>query len=580
MLCPNRHCLSVVRRGWSRVWLAFLLLLGSGFATLQAATPRDELLRFVPPDTAFCLVFQDLRTHWASLRASPFAEQFRQSPLTVAALRSEDWQKFNKTEKAMKEQLGLDWVKLRDDILGESLVLAYRPGPPGKPEQEQGLFLLRSARADSLGELVQRFNASQKQSGALKELQERQHNGNKYFRRVEQKREKLETTYYHLRGPILLMTAQEDMLKRALDQERDQPPDAEPPLTGQLKQMGAAGAMLALWLNPRAFDVAVADRARQAPPAEAQAAGAVADCWKALDGVVLSLHLERDLSLVLALRGKLEQLPEPARRLLTQAGRPSTLGRLFPEDALLALVGRLDLAALLDLLPPKSRQAVQEVLNRTVGVFLGRNFVKDILPNLGPDMGFCLTAPAGQDKAWTPQVLLALRVGPGDPQAPADKALLSAMEMLTRFIAALNPYKIEQKTLAADRLEITFLSGEGVFPPGVQPAFALHSGYLVLASSPAVIRRFGQPQPGNLPADRDAPLLRISFKAWQAYLTTHRVKLVQAMTSKEVSAEEAGKRLDGMIEGLRLFERLELRQQTSKDQVLLTLSLQPNRPLK
>ena len=43
--------------------------------TLARAAPRDELLRLVPDDVAFCLVVQDLRGHAEALSASPFADE-------------------------------------------------------------------------------------------------------------------------------------------------------------------------------------------------------------------------------------------------------------------------------------------------------------------------------------------------------------------------------------------------------------------------------------------------------------------------------------------------------------------------
>jgi len=557
-------------------------LLGSSVSALRAATPRDDLLRFVPGNTAFCLVFQDLRTHWAALQASPFAEQMRQAPLTIISLGQDDKKKLDRLEALLQQKLGLTWAQLRDDILGESVIFAFRPGPPGKPDQDQGLILIRAQNAQTLANLITQFNDSQKKENILKELQEREYRGIKYLCRVSTR----DTTYYLLRGPVLVLSGQEKLFQQALEQDLALAEGAEPPLTGQLKQLGADRALLALWLNPREFDTAVNARSQTAPPAEAAAARTFATCWKSIEGLVLSLQVDRDVALVLAVRARLEQMPEPVRRFLTQAARPSDLWRLFPEDSLLAIAGRVDLAALLDtvgeFLAPESRQALHSGLNRTLGAALGRNFVKDILPNLGPDLGLCLTAPADPKKTWTPQTLLALRVAQGDPQAPADQAVLSVVQFLARgAVVAHNWQQPGQPIELTEKREISYLSGSGVFPPGVQPAFALRSGYLVLASAPDIIQRFAQPQPGNLPApEKGTPLLRISFKAWRTYLQDCRPGLIEAMAGSKETRDEAGKRLDSLIESLQLLDRLELRQQTSKDQVVLTLSLQPSKPLK
>ncbi len=585
MVSRGPCCLSPVRTGFCRPWLAFLLLL-SGVPVLRAAAPRDELLRFVPPSTGFCLVLQGLRTHWSALRESPFAEQLRKSGLAETVLSMEDRHKLDLAEKKL-QLLGLDWTRLRDDLLGEALVFAFRPGPPGKAEQDQGLFLLRVQNAQTLADLIERFNDAQKKAGMLKELQECEHNGIKYFRRTSTR----DVAFYLVRGPILLLTSQEEMLQQALDQERTLPPEAEPPLTRQLKELSADRALLALWVNPRALDAAMTARATQLPPAETAAVSTVAAWWKAVEGVVLSLQLDRDLSLSLALRARTEQLPPVARTFLAQAGQPSDLARLFPDDALLTVTGRLDLAALLgtigEFLSPKGRQTLQGDLNRTLGATLGRNFVKEILPFLGPDLGLCVTAPAEQDRSWLPQGLLALRVGEGNPAARADQAAFTVVQMLAHIaIFAHNAQRpehpIELKTRLVGKQEIRYIAGNGVFPPGVQPAFALQNGYLVLASSPDLIQRFGQPQPGNPPARGPGqPILRISFKAWRTYLQQRRSDLVEAMTAnKELARPEASRKLDGLVEWLQMLDRLELRQQTGKGQLILTLTLQPSLALR
>lgn len=360
------------------------------------------------------------------------------------------------------------------------------------------------------------------------------------------------------------------------------PEGAEPPLTRQLKQLSADRALLALWLNPREFDKAVKERAQTVPPSEAAAAKTVATCWKSIEGLVLSLHLDRDVSLVLAVRGRLAEFPEPIRPFLTQAARPSDLWRLFPEDALVTITGRLDLAALFEsvgeFLAPEARQTLSAHLNRMVG----RDLSKDILPNLGPDLGLCLIAPLDPKKSWMPQTLFALRVARGQ-----EGDVLSLMEKGIRGIIFFHnlqrpeQQQIELNQQTSEKRQIHYLSGAGVFPPGIQPAFALWSGYLVLASSPAAVPRFAQPQLGPPPdPGMGTPLLRISFKAWRSYLKECRSGLIESMAGSKENRDEAGKRLDGLIQVLELLDRLELRQQTSKDQVVLTLSLQPSKPLK
>src|SRR5262245_16424862 len=97
---------------------------------VQAApTPAEELLRFVPADVSFCLVLRDLRSHGAALRESPFVQNFRKSPLGVALQALAEVQQISKAEEYLEKTLGMNLDRIRDDILGDAIVFAYRPGP-------------------------------------------------------------------------------------------------------------------------------------------------------------------------------------------------------------------------------------------------------------------------------------------------------------------------------------------------------------------------------------------------------------------------------------------------------------------
>src|SRR5262249_853361 len=145
------------------------------------------------------------------------------------------------------------WRQLRDDILGEAVVFAYRGGPPGKPEQEEGLVLGRARDPGRLADLIERLNQGQKAGGDLKALAEREDDRLQYLRRVEQK----EQNFYYLRGPVLVFSGQEALLRRAVDQERKAPAGRESPLGRRRRELGADRALVALLLNPRALDAAM-----------------------------------------------------------------------------------------------------------------------------------------------------------------------------------------------------------------------------------------------------------------------------------------------------------------------------------
>src|SRR5712691_7819433 len=201
-------------------------------AVARAATPADELLRLVPEDVGFCLVVQDLRTHSAAFLQSPFFRRLSETGFGPAG--APELAKLADVEKEFKKHLNLDWARLRDDVFGDAVVFAYRPGPPGKPDAEQGLVLVRARDAKLLADLVERLNTLQKSSGDLKEVEEREHQGLKYVRRVEKKQE----SFYYLKGPVLACSSQEKTLRQAIELDQTASVNEEPPIARQMRLLG------------------------------------------------------------------------------------------------------------------------------------------------------------------------------------------------------------------------------------------------------------------------------------------------------------------------------------------------------
>src|SRR5437879_6210071 len=173
------------RSGFLAPWLSLcvlplcsLCLCGS---SSFSASPRDELLRLVPDDTGFCLVVQDLRDQLARLQRSPFAARFAASPFGRGVLGAPEAKKLAELDRQLTTALNLTWAQLRDDVLGDAVVLAYTPGPPGHPEQEQGLWLIHARRPDRLAALVGRLNDLQRQSGEVTAVEPREHRGQTYY---------------------------------------------------------------------------------------------------------------------------------------------------------------------------------------------------------------------------------------------------------------------------------------------------------------------------------------------------------------------------------------------------------------
>jgi hypothetical protein len=561
-------------------------------ATPLAAAPREELLRLVPDSVGFCLVVQDLRGHAADLLDSPFLQQLSQSPFAVKIRAKDDLKKLDRIEAKMKEKLGLDWARLRDDILGDALVLAYRPGPPGKPEQEQGVLLVRARDKKVLTDLIERVNKVQKEEGELKALDERRHRDIVYYRRLEfdkcLERDK-PATFYYVHGPVLAVSPHESMLRQIIDCDLMRASNGETEAARRLRELDAERALLALWINPRAFDAELDAKIANAP-GERAAVKHFALYWKALESLVLSLSpAERALNLSLGVRARVEELPPAARRLFREAATASDVWRRFPESALFAAGSRLDGATLLEVLggflAVEHRQALHAALNRQFYALLGEeDFARDVLPALGPDWGLCISAPPAADKNWMPRVLFALRVEGKRTKKAMEAKLLGALDFAARLLIFLHNNQqtdkpLSLKTGAVDGQDVRYLAGD--VPPGLQPSYGLLNGYVLLSSSLEEMNRFTRTPPAA-PAEAAAvPLLRISFKDWRAYLKERREPIVRFLADKHNgSREEAARQLDAFLAVLQFVDKVEVRQRTESGQLHLTLSVQTTHALK
>jgi len=552
-------------------------------ARAGAAAPSAELLRLVPDDVAFCLVVQDLRGHSQSVLNSPFMEKLRASKLGAAIQSAPELAKLAEVEKHFQNLLGISWSQLRNDILGDAVVLAYRLGPNGQEDQEQGLVLLRARNEKSLTAVIERLNDAQKKSGDLKAVEERDHNGRKYFRRAERKG----ANFYWLNGPVLVFSTREEMLRQALDLDRTAAPAEKdpPPVARSLRQLGAEQALAALWINPRAFESELQRKTVSSQGAEGHFLKTFANYWKAVQGIAVHVTLRQEMEFGLSVQVKPEVLPGAGRKFFAKDAKPTDLWSSFGDNPLLAVAGRVDTAAcvtfLSDFFSDDARKVVGLLVDRNLRAVLGKDIASEVLPCIGPDWGLCISAPPQAEKGWFPYIIGALRVRPGDGESGVDQSLFTALNSLAvLLILDHNGKHADQlvlKSTTHDKVEIKFLVNDKAFPPGLRPAFALKSGYLVLASSPEAIRRFAPSSSRAANAESsEVPLFRVSLVALRSYLKERRDALTAYAADKNhITKEEAARRLDDLLVGLELFDRLELTQRTGPSQATWTLRVRP-----
>jgi hypothetical protein len=544
------------------VAVAWLAVPPASFA--QPASPREELLALVPADVGLCLVIGDLRGHAQKWERSAWAQALRQSPLVKALVDSPEAGQIAALEGELKKHLGVDWPTLRDDILGDAVVFAYRPGAAARPDQEQGMVAVRAARPKLLAGLVDRFNLLQKDSGELKSLDAVQHQGATYFRRGLRR-----THWYYLHGPLLIVAGDEDMLRHAIERDLGKAADTSP-WPARFRRAGAEQSLAALGINPRAFELFPKPAAGEKP----QGFPAL---WRALDGILVTLSADQSIEVRLSLQGRPADMPPWARALFSETPAPSLLWQRFPEQALLTIAARNDFANLaeqfLAVLPPADRDNLKNGLSG-LGKLIQLDLFRDVLPNVGPDWGVCVLPPA--DGATYPQVIAALAVKAGSGADRLDDALLKVPQILADLYKVKNPAAPPRiETIKQGKVIVKVLVQDGLVPAGVRPAWAVKDGFLLFASSPEAIARFGL-RDTAAPIKGETPLLRVSPLALGQFLKHRRAEVLLDLQKKnQLTLPEAERNFDQLLGLLDLFESITFSQRSEPGQASWVLRVQP-----
>jgi hypothetical protein len=541
------------------------------------AGPRDDLLRLVPDDYTFCLVLQDLREHAKADGKSPFLSDLAESPVMKGLRNTPEAGKVRAAFETILKELEVTPEQLRDDLLGDAVVFAYRKGPPGQEAKEDGLILLHARDDKLLARVVERINELQKKGGELHSVEAVASKDGDYFRRVKSARQEA-AEFYALRGHKLIFSGSETLLQATLAKLAT-PPAGEPLVARRMQQLGVNDAPLSFLVNPRAFDADLAESAKSGKEAERAFLKEFAGYWKAVEGVALFLNFAPSLELGLAVHVRKDDLPAPARRFFAEAGKRSPLWDRVPDDALFALVGRFHVESLVGMLgnflTQTDRQKVVEGVARMSKTFFKPDDLGPLTRGFGPDVGFWVTKPDPAAKTWCPQATLAVKLADGPDGQKAERAALKGLDFLAR-LASLSEKNVEVFEEQQGQVRVTGLAS-AAFPPGFRPCFASGGGYLLVADAPGSVARFGAPT--SPPADAaEVPVLRVSVAAWREYLKTHRTGLTEYLA--KVNKTDAGAlnaQIDALMPLLDGLDAIEIVQRPGPDRVSLVVRLKEAR---
>lgn len=545
-----------------RILLTAALLLALASDPVSAQTPpspRDELLRLVPNDTAICLVVQGVRERSKIVAASPLAAWI-QEKYGSAIGTAPEIDKLKGVETLFTTFLGVSLTELRDDIFGDAIVLTYQPGPVGKPDAEQGCVMLKARDPAKLAKLIDKLNTAQKSSNDLSTIAERTHKDQKYFQRVkgEGKGE-----FYLLKDDLFVFAAQEASIQAVIDQSLK--PKAIPnPVAASIQRLGVQNSFLLCWFNPRKLDAEVKAHVAAAGSAKEKATRQqFTDLWSALDDIAIYLDADKNLELGFAAVYRADAMPGEFKTVLGSRLKSSALWQVIPDDSILALAGRTTGRQLLDVMlsltAADERASARQEIEKAIGAVAGKDEAPKMLQAVGPDWGVWVTRP--RKESWFPEITAAIRVEGDSPDV--QESIVKTLAFYLQFARVSynrdHDDQIEARTERSDKAgEVTTFSNAKLFPPGLRPSYGMTSGYLVMASSPELVQAFRKPDDAK--ATDVAVLLRVSGSALQGYLGAHGPTIAKWVADHQKRpTADVKKEIETLREFLSVLDRAELR---------------------
>jgi hypothetical protein len=563
---------------------AFLLTLAVALPA-TAAPPRDEALRLAPDSFALVAVVQNLRDHAAAVGASPFAEWFPTTPLGKQLLGGASFKQIIDSATPIFGALGITPADLLHDIIGDAAVFAFTPGAPNDPNGERSVIIVRPRKPDVLAKVIDRLNALQTDSKELKALVAHKHAGETYH---ERQKPNGPSDFYCFRDGVFAFSASDADIKAVIDRDKLAPKDKPSVLLTRLTKLGVADAAAVVLVNPRPLDAELAAKVKSAKPDEKAFLTKFAEVWTATESAAVFFQLDTGAELGVSVQFDPAKLPASAKSWLVGERTRSAVWSAIPNDALVAIGGRVKANDLLDFIGSLSagdgKPDVRETIEQALGPLIGKDKLPLVLDAIGPDWGVWVEPPPKGAKDAAPTVVGAVKVPRnGANGAEAEKALVQSLEY--GFQVARIAYNAKHKDQIALHEEkdgdavIKSLVGDGL-PAGFRPSFALKGGYLLVSTSPDAIKAF-QPPTGEMKPGGDVPFARFNATATRAYLASHGPALAKLLAAAG-AGDAAGleQQLDLLAQLLEPVDRVELLANGDATGVRLSLRLKPTKPLK
>ena len=310
---------------------------------------------------------------------------------------------FNAQEE-IETALNVPLGTLRDQLLGDAVVLAMQLAPDDAPDHSSGLLLIRFRDRTLLDSLLERLNDAEKKDGPLLSVTASGTPEAPYWSRNFRPGTKPAEYYAILNNDVFAWSNSEAVIQGVLERKAGSAGLIDEPKFRKVRESLPQQAVLSLFVNPRYIERMRAADPKERTPAEEQVeallarnlaaveyAGATLE-WR--DGILIQTHETIDPA----------KLDESLRHWAERpAGSTRPLLDRVPSTALALAAGRVDFSAIFDsltsLVPDDDRIPLENSLTIVRGLLLGKDLRREVLPFVGPGFLVYADVPVSEPEA-------------------------------------------------------------------------------------------------------------------------------------------------------------------------------------
>ncbi|MHC5538588.1 hypothetical protein ACYOEI_10205 [Singulisphaera rosea] len=360
-------------------------------AVARGAGPADALFRLVPPNAGVAFAVEDLRAHSKEYRESPLAAGIRRLPAVRDWLASGRFQSLKQVKARFESAVGESVSKIRDELLGDAVVLSLHLPENGRQDEAKGLLLAKVRDRPLLDRLISGINTAQSKKGELDRIVEkRQGDTTFWLRKFAPACGRPDEYYTILEATTFAWSNSESMIRGVIDRKAGRQPGlGDDSRFRRIRDRLPGRSFLSIFVNPRFLETMMASSEPDSPKEEDRRILAwLGDYLGALDYAGLAVELRDGLIVHTEESVEPEKFSPHFRPGPARAPRRSSLGTI-PADALVLASLQINFETLHrfleDVIPDEDRPQVENLRLALDGILLGHD-LKAMLPHLGPDV--------------------------------------------------------------------------------------------------------------------------------------------------------------------------------------------------